>query len=713
MDQTSPKPARIRFGDFEADLHTEELRRHGRAVRLPNQSFLVLSMLLQNPGQLVTRDDMRKRLWPRDSFIEYDQALNAAVNRLRDALRDSADEPRYIETLPRRGYRFIGKIEPGMPEPAPAPAVSSPDSPAAEEPTTVPVGHRRPLAVLLLAIVVLLATVAIPIMRTGSRTSRAEPHLNPFTSLPNREISPTFAPDGNRIAFAWTGAADDSQGFDLYVKGVDVEKTLRLTQKPAQWLSPAWSHDGRQIAFARASAADSGIFLVPALGGEERRLTTASFAEGAPTQVTWSADDKVLVYSAFGSSGTQVLYRLPLDSLAPQPIPLSLSCWDITSPAFSPDGSLIAFICTTSVAVYSIHATHPDGSNLRKLADVKGYPGGLAWSADGSHVVFANDSGDGGGLWQVSLDGRISRVAFGEEASAPASAATGGRIAYVRGRSAVDIWRIDLQAPSPAQSAERLISSTRQQITPQYSPDGAYIAFQSNRSGSSEIWIAAADGSNPVRVSSFGGPLTGAPSWCADGKRLAFDSRASGVSALYVADIDERLPRIVQTSVANLALPVWSGDCQWLIASDGNEVSYLVPAAGGPARRFTARRSYYASVEGDRVVFNVKGTTSVVTLWQKRIDAGEEQPLTGMPDLSYADSWVANDHGVYFTLASDDGQLVRFYDLRTHVVSPVVRLSRPTTPAGGLGLSISRDNRYLLYTQTEDQQSDIMLISGL
>jgi len=100
----------VSFGDFEADLRSRELRRNGARVHLPDQAFLVLAILLERPGELVTREDTRKRLWPSDTFVDFDHGLNNAVNRLRDALEDSATQPRYIETLPRRGYRFIGAI---------------------------------------------------------------------------------------------------------------------------------------------------------------------------------------------------------------------------------------------------------------------------------------------------------------------------------------------------------------------------------------------------------------------------------------------------------------------------------------------------------------------------------------------------------------------------------------------------------------------------
>src|SRR5579862_299911 len=126
MMASSSGPERVCFDGFEANLRTGELHRSGRKVRLPNQSFNVLALLLGRAGQLVTREELRARLWPNGTFVEYDQSLNAAVNRLRDALRDSADKPRFIETLPKRGYRFIATVQVEVAPPAPATTVAPP-----------------------------------------------------------------------------------------------------------------------------------------------------------------------------------------------------------------------------------------------------------------------------------------------------------------------------------------------------------------------------------------------------------------------------------------------------------------------------------------------------------------------------------------------------------------------------------------------------------
>src|SRR5579864_8270956 len=106
----SAQPVIRRFGVFELDLRAGELRRHGHKIKLQEQPFQVLSQLLEKPGEVITREELRNRLWPADTFVDFDHSLNAAIRRLRDALGDSADNPRFVETVARRGYRFLAPV---------------------------------------------------------------------------------------------------------------------------------------------------------------------------------------------------------------------------------------------------------------------------------------------------------------------------------------------------------------------------------------------------------------------------------------------------------------------------------------------------------------------------------------------------------------------------------------------------------------------------
>jgi len=348
---------------------------------------------------------------------------------------------------------------------------------------------------------------------------------------------------------------------------------------------------------------------------------------------------------------------------------------------------------------------------VQPLASMFGDPQGLSWAADGSRLILSNDPGDGGELWQLTLNKQLEQLPFGEDGSAPAVAARGGRMAYVRGRKTVDIWRADLTAAHPEESAVKLIYSTRTQAIPRYSHDGARIAFQSNRSGSVEIWMTDAQGADPDRLTSFNGPFTNAPSWCSDGRRVAFDSRVSGIPAIYIEDINERVPRKLVTSQNNLSLPAWSQDCRWLFASDGQTVLYRVPSAGGPAERFTDHLSSYDVVVADRVIFNVLGANGVV-LWSKPAGGGPQAPLEGMPQVGYDDAWAATTTGIYYTDSSSTPISVNFYEFASRTTRRLMTLRQAPIPGGGPGIAVSPDGHWLLYSQSGDEQSEIMLAPG-
>src|SRR5436305_4856510 len=135
---------RLRFGVFDLDLRAGELRKHGLRVRLQEQPFQVLAMLLEHPGEVVTREEVQKTLWPADTFVDFDHGLNKAVNKIREALGDSAESPRFVETVARRGYRFVAgvRVADAVAAAVPAPAVEAP--PASEAPGPVDAAGTQP-----------------------------------------------------------------------------------------------------------------------------------------------------------------------------------------------------------------------------------------------------------------------------------------------------------------------------------------------------------------------------------------------------------------------------------------------------------------------------------------------------------------------------------------------------------------------------------------
>jgi TolB-like protein/DNA-binding winged helix-turn-helix (wHTH) protein len=199
MKEPTGTPGPVRFEAFEADVPSGELRKHGLRIKLPDQSFQVLAMLLERPRQMVTREELHKKLWPTDTFVDFDHGLNNAINRLREALSDSADAPRFIETLPRRGYRFIAALHNGSPAAAQSFVVSN-STLAAPVRAAAPTSEftsaaRRPSSILWISItafamvVVLLLALNVRDMRSRLLGKTGLPQIHSIAVLPLENLS--------------------------------------------------------------------------------------------------------------------------------------------------------------------------------------------------------------------------------------------------------------------------------------------------------------------------------------------------------------------------------------------------------------------------------------------------------------------------------------------------------------------------------------------
>ncbi|MBC8167797.1 MAG: winged helix-turn-helix domain-containing protein, partial [Bryobacteraceae bacterium] len=307
--------SKVRFGPFELDFRSAELLKGNLRVRLQDQPFQILIALLERPGEVVLREEIRQKLWPDDTTVDFDQSINAAVKRLREALRDSADQPRYIETLHRRGYRFIACLEPvaGVIEhpdhstsaalltPSPVPGELPPvlaALPSSSSGSWRSTSGRFNFLMFALAICVVLSGVLLWVVRwfPAPQTWPSNPRLVRLTAYVGFESTPSFSPDSRQLAFAWNGSG--SRIYDIFVKVAGEGEPVQLTSNPADEISPAWSPNGRSIAFLRRSSNDrAAVFVKPVLGGVERKLREVSFPMNSMAEMqrlAWSPDGKWL-----------------------------------------------------------------------------------------------------------------------------------------------------------------------------------------------------------------------------------------------------------------------------------------------------------------------------------------------------------------------------------------------------------------------------------
>ena len=717
----------IRFGIFEVNLRARELRRRGVKVKVQDQPFQVLAMLLEKPCELVTREELRDRIWPAGIYVDYEKSLSKAVNKIREALGDSWDSSRFIETLPRRGYRFLVPVQ------SEVLAVSSPPLkpvPVRSSRTQQRILVRGAMAVLALAVLVGAVTWALREQHLRERGQSALMAV-PLTTFTGQQVYPAFSPDGNQVAFAWDGPNQDN--FDIYVKVNGSENLLRLTQDPAPDFAPAWSPDGRYIAFLRdLGGGHIAVMMIPSLGGPpERKLTeirsivdNPKVGEALPG-LSWSLDGKwIAMKDRAPGEDHQSLYVFSVDSGEKRRLTFPpIHCGD-GSPAFSPDGKSLAFSRTFTLGVSEVYVQDLSDdlrptSAPKQLTFSKQRIIGLAWSPDGREIIYSSGSGMDGGLlglrrvWRSGA-GEPRILAFaGEPGEMPTISRRGNRLAFVRPFATDEnIWRLDLSASKGRTGkAIRLIASTRNDLVPQYSPDGKKIVFISQRSGRDEVWECGSDGFGLVQLTSLGAAITGSPRWSPDGARIVFDSNAAGTFDVYVIDATGGRPKRLTASPADDAMALWSRDGHSIYfvsnRTKGWEI-WKMPADGGEATQVTKNGGYvaYESVDGKFLYYTKNPVASV--LWRMPLPRGEESQVL---DATQGDGFTVVDRGIYFFRPPEAGgnPTLSFLNFDTGTVNNIASIPHEIN----LGLSVSPDRRYALYTQ-EDQVpgSDLMVIEN-
>jgi Tol biopolymer transport system component/DNA-binding winged helix-turn-helix (wHTH) protein len=700
-------PRRIRFGDVEADLIAGELCRDGspEKILLQDQPLAILRALIARPGEMVSRDELVQLLWNGNTNVDFDPSLNKAVNRLRESLGDSAETPRYIETLSRRGYRFIGKI-----------AV-----------LPIPNGGTNPrrawwkIAAWTVAGAACVLTAVLVYHKSRPPSDPPAKTATPFTAFPGFELCPTFSPDGSQIAFAWDGEpAPGSKGFDLYVKVIGSENLQRLTRHASERICPAWSPDGKQIAFSRISGADTGLYAVPALGGPERKLRSIRVPNVSAAHISWSPDGKSIAFVDFLLPKDNFrINLLSLETLESKQIAHPPECINGYLPAFSHSGKQLAYICLLNptdkqFGIYIVPSSGGPPMLVTRFGTGWGWPYGIAWTANDEKLILSRPRfGFDSELDEVTLaDGSLRKLSFGQDTLSLAISAKGDKLAFAAGSFYhVDIWRKDLLHPEVA--SVKLLTSTRSQQVPQYSPDGRHIVFTSNRGGPWEIWMSDADGTHPVQLSDASSSDAVYARWSPDSLKIAFDSRHSGHPQVYIVDISERKPRRVVTNLSYMSVPSWSHDGTWIYfqstaAHTDVERVFRCPASGGEAVALSVASggSPLESYDGETLYFTDRPSKSSLHMVSLQ-PPGTESVLRGMPEVVDQSEWTVVPRGIYF-VPSDAPKSVRYFDFATKQVRQIFQVDRAFEDS----LSVSPDGRWILYTQTYEFNADIMLVEN-
>ena len=731
--------ASYEFGPFQLVPGAHRLLRQGEPVLLPPKEFELLLLLVRNAGQVMEREQLIKSLWP--NTVVEEANLNVHISALRKALAENQKGQRYIETVPRLGYRFVAEVK-EVSEPVPATAATTeamalPDAPTAlpvqtiaqslplaELPTTARV-PQIPLLPLWGTLVVLVAIGIFAVAKsyyekeTGTPPS-TELKAIPLTTYPGRESQPAFSPDGNQIAFVWRNEKESHA--NLFVRLVDGGNWVQITNLAGDEVSPTWSPDGKSIAFYRSSTEGDGIYVVPALGGAERKLVDMwpnRLSIGSHTWLHWSPLGKGMVISDRPSAQEPLsLYLLETETGERRRLTTpSASFVGDVSPVFSPDGKQIAFVRLMSVVAGEIYLVSVEGGEPKRLTFSGEGISSLTWAPNGCEIIFSSRYGGRSRLLRVPIEGGTPQwiATSGNDALYPSFARQGNRLAWSCPTSNTDIFQLSLQEPNTTQRLTNLISSTANEISPRYSPDGKRIAFESNRSGSNEIWVCDSEGGNPICLTSFRGPLLGSPSWSPDGKWLAIDSRPEGNADIYVLSSEGGTPRRLTHDLAEDIVPNWSQDGRWIYFAShrsGRLQVWKVAAEGGEAIQVTQQGGFdpVESPDGKWLYYTLDRGSSAI--WRMPIGGGSETPVYDFQERNYSRLWLVTKAGIYFaTAASPTQTLIKLLDPETSNVKVVAEIDTPLRN-GVSGLTLSPNGKSLLLPVLTQRGSDLMMIEN-
>jgi Tol biopolymer transport system component/DNA-binding winged helix-turn-helix (wHTH) protein len=725
MHETSAESNRlIGFGVFELDLRSGELRKSGVRLTLQQQPLQLLSVLLEQPGEIVTRDTLRKRLWPEDTFVDFEHGLNAAVKRLRDTLGDAADLPRFIETIPRRGYRFIAPV-------------TKPDPVAVVE---EPVKRRVRVRWLWVAAAITAAgALALVVSLTWRPPARVAASDDPASALPiagpliqlttgsHLTTEPAVSADGEWVAYASDRSGEGH--LDIWIQRLSGGEPVRLTDDRADDREPTFSADGGRIAF-RSERDGGGIYVIPAHSGGEARLLVRGSAHGP----RFSPDGRWLAYSTgAGRFSTDKIATTRgetymVSSTGGEPRRLLPEFVSATWPVWSPDGRHVLLTATrgfTDMPEWWVVST--DGASPTTKVSFDTGTGTSRFPVrpwrwlDRDRIVYSTAlGGDSWDLWEVEITRKTwaaatksRRLTMGAGLQGHASIAPNNLLVFANLTQVVNVWSIPLDADRGRVTGpmQRVTSGTTLQWGPSASHDGRLLVFGSLQAKTRGVWLHDLETARETLLAPahFSQPvITG------DGSRVAYVARDS--RALYaVASSGGPTEKLcVDCAQPWITLEHWSGDKTRLLYETGNPSAIFVLDLRSGAKRVVAQHASYGlwqarfSPDDRWISFLAADAKGGTRLWIVPFSEGSlprEQEWIAVTDGEQWDDkprWSPDGNLIYFTSLRDGFHCLWSQRLRPESRQPIgpafpvqhlhsARLSVNNAGLVMLGTAVTRD----------------------
>ena len=701
------------FLDFRLDPRARTLTRNGESLALTAKVFDTLLLLVRHPGQIVTKDEFFKAIWPGTVVEEANLSQNVFL--LRKILGEKESGQKFILTHTGAGYSFLLQVKEVNDAPRPP--------------------RRWTTPALALAALAIVATLAIS---GGNWTGRSHPAARKWaaSSKPGVESYPALSPDGSRLAFTWDGgtpgAISNLYLLDLPAQNGPLTAARPLARRePDEVACPAWSPDSRQLAFVRQGPGRAGLYTIASDGTAEKKIRDMPPATLAYTGcvAAFSADGHSLAVATAGTGMQTHLIRLSLESGSEAPMvpaPEGIHSGD-AHPAYSPDGRYLAFLRKDTRASMDIYLapSSPDGrvtGEPRRLTNDRLPMSGIAWAPDSKSIVYSATRQGTVALWRIPVDGGAPEAVAGGDMGQYPTISTNGRLSFAVLSENRNLWKLPL-APNgvPSASPSQLLSSTRRDEGPVFSQDGRMISFFSDRTGSYEIWTCEADGSRPRALTSFGGAFVGLTDWSRDGRTILFDVvTPTGSQDIYSVPSAGGKAEPLITSPALEATPTFSRDGKWVYFSSNRSGRFQIWRADPQGRNLTqlTKEGGLGAREADDGYLYYSTQVNVPEIRRIPAAGGAEETVLSSPRPRFFGHWAIVQGRIYFIRQPDDSLFdgprrseLWAYEIKTRAARKLADLPgrvHHTTPS----LAVSPDGGTLVYSRIDSASGDLYVLEN-
>jgi Tol biopolymer transport system component/DNA-binding winged helix-turn-helix (wHTH) protein len=584
IEQIRTHLGKIRFGVFEVDLRSGELRKCGIRIKLQSQPFKLFAILLTHAGEIVTREELQQQIWGSETVVNFDHSLGTAVNKVREALGDSAENPRYIETLAKRGYRFIAALEavdspetPASSKPVPSPQAISPprtEAQATKQTPSWPAAIPRRIVGPAIAVAAVIAVVAALRLWWPSESER--PMLLPYTQVTSSdsifpgdvgvERFPVLLTDGSRLYFSKIENGRVALAFSAISGGGEAHPLITPPEVGKPRLADISPDGSKLLVFGETlTELERTMWIVPSAGGAARKIVSGLGHDG-----TWLPDGNTILYA----SGRNILISRNdgRDVRVLTSVP-GRAFWLRSSP----DGSRLRFtVVDSATRAPSLWEFTFAGNKLRPLLPRWTNPSAECcgnWTPDGKDFVFESNRREGSNIWILSEKSWITG------ASASPTQLTAGPLNFLGPLPARHGNKIFFTGAHKRSQLRRYDAATHQFLPylreigmagrTEFSRDGTRVAWISTSDGT--LWQSRLDGSQRLQLTSSSMHMF-MMRWSPDAQSIAFMGKEPGKTwKIYTISSEGGSPQIVSDEARSQADPDWSPDGKTIVFGRSSE----------------------------------------------------------------------------------------------------------------------------------------------